>query len=129
MGDIPHFIALEKAGKRPRDFWVNLARRQNAPVTQYFAGPFVKPAVVVADFREAQDLLLRRAKMTDRGVMNNGLWSGAIPNHFIAMNSRDPRFNESRHLTKDLMTPSFLHSVRIASLPRQAQQEGGFFSF
>lgn len=111
MGDIPKFAALEAAGERPREFWVQLARSKASPITQFFAGPFTKPSVVITDFREAKDLLSRRAKEFDRGSFNNSVWSGAIPHHFIAMDTADPKFAPSRALQKDLMTPTFLQKV------------------
>lgn len=113
LGDIPHFAALEAAGQRPREFWVQLARSKASPITQFFTGPFSKPAVIITDYREAKDLLSRRAKEFDRGTFNNSVWSGAIPHHFIAMDTADPRFAQSRALQKDLMTPSFLTKVEI----------------
>jgi hypothetical protein len=110
-GDIPYLMDLVKSGKRPREFWANLSRRHDSAITQFFTGPFTKPAVVIWDFREMQDLLLRRSKDLDRGTFNNDMWSGAIPHHFIAMNTSDPRFVNARQLQKDLMTPSFLQKV------------------
>lgn len=111
LGDIPHFFALEKAGRRIMEFWADVARRQQSPITQYFAGPFTKPVVIISDFRETKDLLMRRAKLLDHGSLNTGLWFGAIPHHFVGMPSSDPRYAKSKSLSNDLMTPSFLHNV------------------
>ncbi|KAF1952762.1 putative cytochrome P450 [Byssothecium circinans] len=110
LGDAPHLLAIKKSGRRVRQFWYDLARRHDRPVIQFFM-PFSKPCVVVWDFREAQDLLVRRSKELDRGWMNNDMWQGALPHHFIAMDTRDPRFVEAKAVQKDLMTPSFLYSV------------------
>ena len=110
-GDIPYFLELERSGKRVRDFWSILARKHNSAITQFFTGPFSAPAVVVADFREAQDLLMRRSHELDRGNFNIGVMKGVIPHHFVAMGTHEHRFKVSKSLQKDLMTPTYLHSV------------------
>ncbi|KAJ6789979.1 hypothetical protein PWT90_02935 [Aphanocladium album] len=115
LGDIPTLLALKKAGKRQRNFWVRLCQSENAPVTQFFMGPFSRPGVVVCDYREARDLLTRRAKDLDRGAFNVNIWSGVIPHHFVAMNSKDEQFNAVRKLQRDLMTPSFLRHFSAPS--------------
>ena len=111
LGDLPNFLALAKAGGRTRDFWSNLARRHDSAITQFFMGPFTKPNVVVSDFREIQDLLLRRSKEFDHGDFNNSMWGGVIPHHFICLNTRDPGFADAKRIQRDLMTPNFLHNV------------------
>lgn len=117
LGDLPHFFALEKSGQRIMEFWADVARRQRSPITQYFAGPFTKPVVIISDFRETKDLLMRRAKLLDHGSLNTGLWFGAIPHHFVGMPSSDPRYPKAKSLSNDLMTPSFLHNVSILNKP------------
>lgn len=113
LGDLPHFFALEKAGRRIMEFWADVSRRQKSPITQYFAGPFTKPVVIISDFRETKDLLSRRGKLLDHGTLNTGLWFGAIPHHFVGMPSSEPRYVKSKNLSNDLMTPSFLHNVSV----------------
>ena len=111
LGDLPEFFELKRSGGRVRNFWSNLARKHDAAVTQFFMGPFAKPSVVIADFREAQDILLRRSKEFDRGLFNTTMWSGAIPHHFICLNTRDPGFLDAKRVQRDLMTPTVLHNV------------------
>lgn len=98
------------------EFWADVSRKQQSPITQYFAGPFTKPVVIISDFREAKDLLLRRGKLLDHGTLNTGLWFGAIPHHFVGMPSSDPKYAKSKNLSNDLMTPSFLHNVSRLSM-------------
>lgn len=114
-GDGPYIMALAKEGKRPRDFWANLCAQQNSPITQFFPGPFFDPIVVISDFREAQDLLCRRSKQVDRGWLSKMMWSAVAPDHFVAMDSKDPRFAESKQLQKDLMSPIYIQTVRSCS--------------
>lgn len=111
LGDIPEFGALQNAGYTARQFWSDLAMTHKSPITQCFLGPFTKPSVVISDFREAQDLMVRRGKDLGRGRLNREAWYGIIPEHFIGMENHDKRFKDTKGLLKDLMTPSFLHEV------------------
>ncbi|KAI1421085.1 putative cytochrome P450 [Xylaria sp. FL1777] len=110
LGDIPEVAALQKAGESPIKFWSNLAKIHHSPITQYFL-PFSKPIVVISDFREAQDLNLRRGKDLGRGWINSQTWNGVLPDHFIAMENFDARYKGTKTLVKDLMTPTFLHEI------------------
>lgn len=111
LGDLHEFMALQNAGFTPRRFWTDLAVAKQSPITQYFLGPFSKPAVVISDFREAQDLMVRRGKDLGRGTMNRDAWAGVVPEHFIGMENHDKRIKETKGLLNDLMTPKFLHEV------------------
>ena len=115
LGDIPKFTELENAGQTGRLFWGGMAVKHTSPITQCFMGPFAKPAVIIADFREVQDLLLRRGKDLSRGQVNWDVWHGIIPEHFIAMETNDKRYKDTKGLVKDLMTPKFLHEVSAES--------------
>lgn len=116
MGDVPEFIALANAGRRPRDFWADLCAKKNSAIAQYFPGPFLSPVVVVTDFREAQDLFLRRSKQLDRGSVGRMMWNGVGDHHFVAMDASDPRFADSKFLGKDLMGPNYLQTVSLFPL-------------
>lgn len=111
LGDIPRLEALRHAGDTTRKFWPSVTTDLKSPVAQVFLGPFNKAAVVLSDFREAQDIQLRNPKALVRGWMNNQLWQGLIPEHFIAMEDHDVRFKDTKSLGKDLMTPRFLNEV------------------
>ena len=55
------------------------------PIIQLFTRPFSKPVVVIADFREAQDIMVRRTKEFDRSKFF-GEVSGAIsPKSYFCM--------------------------------------------
>ena len=71
------------------------------------------------DYREARDIVLRRSKETIRGPLNCDPWRGVVPGQFIAMEDDNPKFKGARALSRDLMSPSFLHSVRIPDLVRR----------
>lgn len=112
MGDVPEFVALAKAGRRPRDFWANLCAKKHSPIAQYFPGPFLNAVVIVSDFREAHDLFVRRSKQLDRGAIGRMMWGGVGDHHFISMDASDPKFAASRFLAKDLMGPNYLQTVQ-----------------
>ncbi|RYP66003.1 hypothetical protein DL769_006160 [Monosporascus sp. CRB-8-3] len=111
FGDLPRIAELQKAGKKPTDLYVETARLTKSPISQVFFLPFKRPMVIVSDFRESQDLLTARSKDLERGAFNNETFGGVTPEHFISMNTSDPRFKVTRGLTNDLMTPRFLNEV------------------
>ncbi|MBE3047193.1 hypothetical protein IMZ48_32655 [Candidatus Bathyarchaeota archaeon] len=111
FGDIPDMTAAENAGGRRNVWFAKLAQKHGSPIAQFFFGMGTKPGIVVADYREARDLLLRRGNELIRGHMNCDPWLGLIPGHFIAMEDDNPRFKGSRSLGKDLMGTGFLNSV------------------
>lgn len=113
MGDVPHLLALQRAGKRPRQFWADLCLKKASPITQFFPGPFHKPIVVISDFREAQDLLIRRSKEIDKGGLIRMMWSGLVPTHFVGRDTKDPITMESKALVKDIMGPKYIATVRM----------------
>ncbi|KAL2872897.1 hypothetical protein SGCOL_011958 [Colletotrichum sp. CLE4] len=111
LGDAPYIIELESAGEYWLKFFTQLLAKHDTPIAQFFAGPFDRSHVVIADYREARDLMAKRSKDLGRGVANNITWNSVIPGHFIAMEDSHPSFKDTKFLTKDLMTPSFLHGV------------------
>jgi len=79
----------------------------NSPICQVFVNPFSKPWVLLADFAESQDIMLRR-KEFDRSKFISG---GMAPlGHFQSTLPTDETWKESRSWTQDLMTPTFLNN-------------------
>ncbi|ETS82913.1 hypothetical protein PFICI_04789 [Pestalotiopsis fici W106-1] len=111
LGDVVEVRELQKKGGRPRAWLGEQPWRHNSPLVQVFLAPLAKPILILSDFREAQDILLRRGKEFDRGGRNLDALGGVIPNHHIGMQTSSPRFKANRELVKDLMTPNFLHTV------------------
>lgn len=109
-GDGVPMLALQKAGKRPIDYWGHLCIEKQSPIVQVFP-PFSKPFVIIADCREAQDLLIQRKREVDQGSMNRMLWSGLIPTHFIGLESKHPVAQQSKHLVKDVMSTNYIATV------------------
>lgn len=116
MGDLPDVAAYVKAGGRRKRWWAHQAQKLESPIVQFFFGPGTGPYIIVADYREVRDILLRRSKEVIRGDMVVGIWGGVVPNHFISMEDDHPHYKEVKALAKDLMTPRFLHNVSHDSL-------------
>lgn len=88
------------------------ARHGGAPLVQFFGLPFSTPTLVLSDFQEAQDVLIRRTREFDRAQRTLDGFVGTIPHHHISMRTQDPRFRGNKELVRDLMSPAFLHQVR-----------------
>jgi hypothetical protein len=112
LGDASELRAIKMQGGRPRAWFGEQAVRHQSPLVQAFLAPFSKPSLILSDFREANDILLRRSKEFDRGGRNLAALGGVIKYHHIGMRTSDPQFKENRNLVKDLMTPQFLNTVR-----------------
>jgi len=111
LGNLPDLLHLVRTTGRARPFFTNHVVKHNSALTQVWLTPFAKPALILSDFREAQDLLLRRSREFDRGEKATSVFTTVVPNHHISMSTTDPRFKGNRDLVRDLMTPNFLHEV------------------
>ncbi|KAI0433411.1 cytochrome P450 [Xylaria sp. FL1042] len=115
MGDYPEIKEYIQSGKGYRVWLGSLSRRHDSPITQVFLAPYTRPCVVLSDYRESFDILTRRTKEFDRSGRTAATVRGIVPNSLITMTSSDPRFKGNKELTKDLITPSFLHEVSAPS--------------
>ncbi|CAJ2509662.1 Uu.00g146880.m01.CDS01 [Anthostomella pinea] len=111
FGSLPEIQAHIRKTGRLRTWIAAHPTRHNSALTQIWMGPLSKPALVLADFQESQDILLRRNKEFDRAQRSADIFAGPIGNHHIGMTSSDPRFKGNKELVRDLMTPNFLHEV------------------
>lgn len=111
LGDGAAIKALQEQGGRPRAWFGEQNSKHKSPLVQVFMAPLSKPMLLLSDFREGQDILLRRNKEFDHGPRNLAAFSAVLANHHIGMRTLDPQFRANRELIKDLMTPNFLHTV------------------
>jgi len=109
LGDVPSL--LEGIGRTGEfNLWLlEQASKLGSPLFQVLIRPLGKPIVVLADFREAQDMLMRR-KDFDRSSLVADLLEGAGPKHHIIMKT-GPEWKQHRRLLQDLMSPQFLNEV------------------
>lgn len=110
-GDIPDLLAYRKSHGTARFWFVEQALKHASPLAQFWLMPLSKATLVVTDYQEAQDVLLRRGKEFDRGHQAADDFGGVIPYHHIAMTSSDPRFKINKELVRDLMAPKFLNEA------------------
>lgn len=106
FGDAP---AMSREIGVTGEFGVWMAKqveRLKAPVCQVFVRPFSKPWILVADFREAQDILMRRTEFDKPAFLSDGM---ECLGDFHARYKTNSAFRERRRMKQDLMTPSFLH--------------------
>jgi len=107
LGDVPD---MTKTG-RVR-FWMReqFAIHQS-PIYQIFVHPFTKPWIMVADFREAQDVMMRRLDEFDKSTRTVDSFAGVLGSSFISMKSSNRLFKHNKDLLKDLMTSAYLNEV------------------
>ncbi|KXJ95125.1 putative cytochrome P450 [Microdochium bolleyi] len=118
LGDAAEIRQIKASGGRARVWFGQQTVKHNSPIAQAFLTPFGKPAVILSDYREAQDILLRRGKEFDRASRNVEAFQGVVPWHHIAMTTSDPQFKKNRELVKDLMTHQFLNTVSAPEIYR-----------
>lgn len=119
-GDGPEM--REAAGKRSVRLWMrNQFARHKSPIVQLFIRPFGRPNVLVSDFRESMDILIRRTKEFDRSNRSIEAFSGLVAHSHIAMRTSDVRFRHSKGLIRDLMSLGFLRDVSAPQVDEKMQ--------
>ncbi|KAI1375643.1 cytochrome P450 [Hypoxylon crocopeplum] len=118
-GDIPSLFAYAAKTRKPPLAWL-LEQSQNlrSPIIQVFIRPFAQPRIVLCDFREAQDILMRR-KDFDRSLVMGDFFAGLVPYHHIHQPT-NAVWKGNRRLLQDLMSPKFLHNVAGPVIHRNA---------
>lgn len=110
LGDVPAILQAKAESDWTHVQWIQQQlQKMNSPIIQIFMGPFSKPIIVVADFRETQDILMRR-KEWDRSDILGELFGGLIPDHHSKHKTNEV-WKGRRRLLQDLMSPQFLHNV------------------
>ena len=111
LGDLPGMMGhISKTG----EIWpwvVEQCIKLDSPIIQVFVRPFGGPWVILSDFREAQDILMRRTKEFDRSEIPKVVFGGITPEFLIIFNTKEKQYKEHKHLLQDLMKPDFLRGV------------------
>ncbi|KAL1839667.1 hypothetical protein VTJ49DRAFT_1277 [Mycothermus thermophilus] len=111
LGDIPGYLKASRKTREPITWILQQASATNSPISQLFLEPFGgKPFVAITDFREAQDILMRRGKEFDRSDILSNTLGVPLPHHHIVRKT-DAGWRAQRRLLQDLMLPTFLHNV------------------
>ncbi|KAK6213215.1 cytochrome P450 monooxygenase [Colletotrichum tabaci] len=110
LGDMPEMVGhAEKTGEMYD--WLGAQNiKHRSPIIQVFGRPFSKPWVIISDFRETQDILMRRGKELDRSAFTADLLRGVIPEHHSRWQTND-EWKGRRRLIGDVLNPSFLNKV------------------
>jgi hypothetical protein len=114
LGNVPAILAHERTHGRMRSWFTTENTKHQAPLVQFWRSPFTKPSLILSDYQEAQDILLRRTKEFDRSQRAADVFYGLVPDHHIAMTSNDHRFKGNKEVVRDLMAPAFLNDVSIS---------------
>ncbi|KAL0930163.1 cytochrome p450 monooxygenase [Colletotrichum truncatum] len=112
FGDIPRL--QKESGNNTFAWMINQASRHGSPIVQFFLGPFSKPFLLITDFREGQDILMRR-KEFDRSDFTIATLSGEARIFHINLKT-GPEWKAHRRLLQDLMTPKFLQGVAAPNI-------------
>ncbi|XPS93172.1 hypothetical protein M3J09_002540 [Ascochyta lentis] len=111
FGDIPDMIDHLNHSTTVTD-WIEAQNiKHNSPIVQLFFYVFQKPVVVISDFKESQDILMRRSKEFDKPDMISDLFYGLVREHHSLLKSGDDKFKSQRKWLQDLMSQMFLHGV------------------
>lgn len=110
LGDVPDVIShIKNTDGTFITYLKDSMIKLNAPLIQVFIKPLSTPLLILADFREAHDLLITR-KEFDRSPSLSDLVKGLVPEHHIHLPT-EGGWRGQRRLVQDLMGPSFLHNV------------------
>ena len=109
FGDIPTMIRYISSTNEVISWFSNQCIELNSPIVQLFIRPFGRPMIFIADWRESQDILMRR-KEFDRSNFFGEVFLGLLPKAFISMQTNDT-FRHQRRLLADTMSPAFLNQV------------------
>ncbi|KAF2828307.1 cytochrome P450 [Ophiobolus disseminans] len=115
FGDIPSMLAHLKQSQALVDWLLQHNTRHQSPIVQVFADLFGKPMVVISDYREIQDIVMRRTKEFDKPDMISDMFYGINEDHHTVKVSND-EFRYQRKLMQDLMAPQFLHNIAVPQL-------------
>ncbi|KAF1844867.1 cytochrome P450 [Cucurbitaria berberidis CBS 394.84] len=96
--------------------WFSLqCLKHRSPLIQVFIPSFstTHPTVVLAELREIEDIVTRRAVEVDRADTMH-IWFGIVaPRATIGMKSEDRSFKEQRRLWNVVLSPRFLEDVAV----------------
>ncbi|ELR04279.1 hypothetical protein VC83_08088 [Pseudogymnoascus destructans] len=110
FGDAPSLVKHTTKTQELYSWMVEQNIKLQSPIIQLFVRPLAKPWVVIADFQEAQDVLIRRTKEFDKSIWFKDVAGAVMPESHIFMRTT-PRFKQHRRIIQDIMTPGFLHNV------------------
>ncbi|KAF1845896.1 cytochrome P450 [Cucurbitaria berberidis CBS 394.84] len=120
FGDIPSMLNHLKTHKTFSDWFLSHNTRHKSPIVQIFPNPFGKPVVMISDYRESQDILMRRTKEFDKPDLISDIFFGLSSEQHMVLPTNDA-FRAQRKLLQDrseahVMAPGFLNGVAAPQL-------------
>lgn len=110
FGDLPALLEATSKSDKTYMQWIQEQMRElESPIMQVFIRPFSKPVIILGDFRESQDILMR-SKDWDRSDMLGEVMSGLLPGHHLGQPT-NATWKDHRNLLHNLMSPGFLNNV------------------
>ncbi|KAL9004070.1 MAG: hypothetical protein Q9188_003105 [Gyalolechia gomerana] len=107
FGDAPSMIKEVSVTGEFRVWCTKQVKQMNSPICQVFIRPFSKPWILLADFRESKDILMRRREFDKSSFLADGM---ACMGSFHGIYPTGDKFKSNRQLIQDLMTTSFLNN-------------------
>ncbi|KAH8888496.1 cytochrome P450 [Thozetella sp. PMI_491] len=111
FGDVPEIRRNRLGGLKPAIWISELGRRHGSPLVQIFIRPFSKPILVLSDYDETCNTLIKRDRDFDRSKHSTESFAGLFPSNHLSMKKSHPNFKSNRDLVNGLMSPSFLNTV------------------
>ncbi|EFX02943.1 cytochrome p450 monooxygenase [Grosmannia clavigera kw1407] len=107
LGDAPSMVKEVRVTGEFRVWCAKQMTKLNSPICQIFIRPFSKPWILLADFRESKDILMRRKEFDKSSFLSDGM---ACMGAFHGIYKTGDKFKVNRQLIQDLMTSSFLNN-------------------
>ncbi|KAL7623509.1 hypothetical protein AAE478_007192 [Parahypoxylon ruwenzoriense] len=107
LGDAPDLRRTIQETNEFNTWCAQQNEKHKSAIVQVFVDPFSKPWILLSDFAEAQDILLRRKEFDRSSFISDRMGPlGCFQARFKTNNY----WKMSREWVKDLMTPSFLET-------------------
>ena len=107
FGDAPGMIKEVSVTGEFRVWCAKQVKKMDSPICQVFIRPFSKPWILLADFRESKDVLMRRKEFDKSSFLSDGM---ECMGSFHGIYPTGDKFKWNRQLIQDLMTTSFLNN-------------------
>lgn len=107
LGDAPAMVKEVSVTGEFRVWCAKQMVKMDSPLCQVFIRPFSQPWVLLADYRESRDILMRRREFDKSSFLSDGM---ACMGAFHGIYMTGDKFRSNRQLIQDLMTTSFLNN-------------------
>lgn len=110
LGDVGPMVKHITKTQQVHDWMSAQNVKLKSPIVQLFTRPFGRPCVVITDYREAHDILIRRTKEFDRSKFIADVSGGIVPESHFCMQTND-KFRKHRKWVQGIMANGFLQDV------------------